>query len=143
MPVPFALEYMVKVLGALEYAHSHEIIHRDITPENVIITPEGDVKLTGFGLAKTQSDPALTQAGTMLGSLHYISPEQVKGLPTIDARTDIYAAGVILYELVTGAKPFAGQSQFDGFHKFGIHAVSRPAYYNSRQGKRPISRSDK
>jgi serine/threonine-protein kinase len=113
VPVPLALEYMVKVLGALEYAHSHEIIHRDVTPENVIITPDGEVKLMGFGLAKTQSDPALTQAGTMLGSLHYISPEQVKGLPTIDARTDIYAAGVILYELVTGAKPFAGQSQFE------------------------------
>jgi serine/threonine protein kinase len=113
VPLKLALEYMIKVLEALGYAHSHDVMHRDVTPENIIITPEGDVKLTGFGLAKTQSDPALTQAGKMLGSLHYISPEQVKGLPTIDARTDIYAVGVILYELATGKKPFPGESQFE------------------------------
>jgi len=113
VPLKLALEYMIQVLDALGYAHSHAVMHRDVTPENIIITPEGDVKLTGFGLAKTQSDPALTQAGKMLGSLHYISPEQVKGLPTIDARTDIYAVGVILYELATGKKPFPGESQFE------------------------------
>ena len=113
LPIALALEYVIKVLGALEYAHSHDVIHRDVTPENIIITTDGDVKLTGFGLAKTHTDPQLTQAGKMLGSLHYISPEQVKGLPTIDARTDIYAVGVILYELVTGRKPFPGDSQFE------------------------------
>jgi eukaryotic-like serine/threonine-protein kinase len=113
LPIALALEYVIKVLGALEYAHSHDVIHRDVTPENIIITTDGDVKLTGFGLAKTHTDPQLTQAGKMLGSLHYISPEQVKGLPTIDARTDIYAIGVILYELVTGRKPFPSDSQFE------------------------------
>jgi len=113
VPLGEALDSMIKVLDALGYAHSQEVMHRDVTPENIILTPEGDVKLTGFGLAKKQSDPALTQAGTMLGSLDYISPEQVKGLPTIDARTDIYAVGVILYELATGKKPFPGESQFE------------------------------
>jgi len=112
-PISQALEYMAKVLNALEYAHAHGVIHRDVTPENIIITPEGEVKLTGFGLAKTLSDPQLTQAGTVLGSLHYMSPEQVNGLPTLDARTDIYAAGAILYEMVTGRTPFSGKSQFE------------------------------
>jgi eukaryotic-like serine/threonine-protein kinase len=113
MPIMQALEYIAKVLAALECAHAQGVIHRDVTPENIVITTEGDIKLTGFSLAKTISDPQLTQAGTVLGSLHYMSPEQVKGLPTLDARTDIYATGTILYEMVTGTKAFPGQSQFE------------------------------
>jgi eukaryotic-like serine/threonine-protein kinase len=113
MPIHQALEYMDKVLAALECAHAQGVIHRDVTPGNIVITPEGDIKLTGFGLAKVLADPQLTQAGTILGSLYYLSPEQIQGLPTVDARTDIYAVGVILYELVTAMKPFEGLNQFE------------------------------
>ena len=139
IPLDQALEYMIKVLGALEYAHSHDVMHRDVTPDNIIITPAGDVKLTGFGLAKTQSDPALTQAGKMLGSLDYISPEQVKGLPTIDARTDIYAVGVILYELAAGKKPFPGESQFEVMF---AHVNAEPAPPNQVNPELPAELSD-
>jgi eukaryotic-like serine/threonine-protein kinase len=123
LPISLALEFIDGVLSALECAHAHGVVHRDVTPENIIVTTKGDVKLTGFGLSKTLSDPQLTQAGTVLGSLHYMSPEQVNGLPTLDARTDIYAVGAILYEMVTGRKPFPGRSQFDVMF---AHANSTP-----------------
>jgi serine/threonine-protein kinase len=88
-------------------------VHRDISPSNIILTPEGRVKLTGFALAKATTDPQLTQPGTVLGSLDYMSPEQVKGLTEVDGRTDIYSLGVVLYEALTGQKPFGQKSQFE------------------------------
>ncbi len=113
-PVPLdqALEWVRQVLSALACAHGHGVIHRDITPERVLIASDGPVKLTGFALARSNNDARLTQVGTVLGSLHYISPEQIQGLANLDARTDIYSIGVVLYELVTGRKPFDSVSQF-------------------------------
>jgi serine/threonine protein kinase len=113
LPIPEALYYISQVLDALSYAHRNGVIHRDITPANILITTSGIVKLAGFALAKATDDPNLTQAGAVLGSLHYMSPEQVKGARELDARSDIYSVGIVLYQMITGRKPFDFQSQFD------------------------------
>src|SRR5260370_14481000 len=82
-----------QVLSGLAQAHALGVVHRDITPSNIILASDGRVKVTGFALAKATTDPQLTQPGTVIGSLDYISPEQVKGLGEVDARTDIYSLG--------------------------------------------------
>ncbi|HWR13846.1 MAG TPA: serine/threonine-protein kinase, partial [Terriglobales bacterium] len=112
LPVPDALNYIEQVLNALSYAHEKKIIHRDIKPANMMLTPQGIIKLMDFGIARTDSEPAkLTATGTTLGSINYMSPEQVKGSP-VDERSDIYSVGISLYEMVTGEKPFHGDSNF-------------------------------
>jgi len=106
------IDYVSQVLGALGYAHEHGVVHRDVKPANMMVTAGGVVKLMDFGIAKAASDRRLTMTGTTMGLVYYMSPEQIKGLPTIDARSDIYSAGASLYEIVTGKKPFDGDSQF-------------------------------
>lgn len=113
LPLSEALGYISQALSALEYAHSLGIVHRDVTASNIILTSGGIVKLAGFSLAKASTDPQLTQPGTVIGSLNYISPEQITGLAELDARTDIYSLGVVLYEAVTGRRPFHRKSQFE------------------------------
>jgi serine/threonine protein kinase len=112
IPLRDGVDYIGQVLGALGYAHQHGVIHRDIKPANVMLTAKGTVKLMDFGIAKAAADRRLTMTGTTLGSLYYMSPEQIKGTATLDARSDLYSVGVSLYELVTGKKPFDGDSQF-------------------------------
>jgi eukaryotic-like serine/threonine-protein kinase len=112
MQVVEAVTCISQVLAALAYAHSHGIIHRDIKPANMMLTPDGTVKLMDFGIAKTATDRKLTMTGTAVGSLYYMSPEQIRGMPPLDARSDLYSVGVSLYELVTGKHPFDGDSQF-------------------------------
>jgi serine/threonine protein kinase len=113
MPIKEAIACMSQVLAALSCAHEHGVVHREISPANILIGPDGAVKLTGFGLAKSATDAQLTRAGTVMGWLEYMSPEQVKGVDTVDARTDIYSAGAVLYEMVTGQIPFICKTQFD------------------------------
>ena len=112
LPMADAVEYMTQVLAALGYAHQRGVIHRDIKPANMMLTPQGVVKLMDFGIAKAATDRKLTMTGTTMGSLYYMSPEQIKGATTLDARADLYSVGVTLYELVTGKRPFDGDSQF-------------------------------
>ncbi|MDA1316033.1 MAG: protein kinase, partial [Acidobacteria bacterium] len=104
--------YTLQALSALEYAHSQDVVHRDIKPSNIMVTPSGNVKLMDFGIAKAMTDKSLTRTGNLIGSLHYMSPEQVRGDADIDGRTDIYSLGVVVYEMVTGRKPFDGNSEF-------------------------------
>jgi serine/threonine-protein kinase len=113
LAVADAARYMGQALSALEYAHQQGVVHRGITPSHILITPGGTVKLTGFELAKAVNGLQLTQVGTVMGSLQYISPEQVKGAPDIDGRADLYSLGVVFYQAVTGRLPFESTSQFD------------------------------
>jgi hypothetical protein len=112
LPAAEAADYIRQVLAALEYAHGRGVVHRDIKPANMMLTPGGVVKLMDFGIAKSAVDRRLTMTGTTMGSLYYMSPEQIQGATTLDARSDLYSVGVSLYELVTGKRPFDGDSQF-------------------------------
>lgn len=106
------IRYIIQVLNALTYAHSQGIVHRDVSPANIVITKSGLVKLTDFGLAKAPFDSRVTATGALIGSPYYMSPEQVRGIDRIDPRTDIYSCGVILYEILTGQKLFDYESAF-------------------------------
>src|SRR5579872_4124746 len=112
LPVSLAVDAIRQVLAALEFAHGRGVVHRDIKPANMMLTPEGVVKLMDFGIAKASGDHKLTMTGTTMGSLYYMSPEQIQGAATLDSRADLYSVGVSLYELVTGKRPFDGDSQF-------------------------------
>ncbi|MEO8857168.1 MAG: protein kinase [Burkholderiaceae bacterium] len=106
------LRIICDLLSALDYAHRQNIVHRDIKPANLLIEASGRVKLTDFGVARIQdSGDATRTRGTMVGTLKYMSPEQVQGLP-IDSRADLFATGVVLYQLLTGQRPFDGDSDF-------------------------------
>ncbi|MDP9263134.1 MAG: serine/threonine protein kinase, partial [Acidobacteriota bacterium] len=112
IPVQEALQYLDQVLDALNFAHHQHVIHRDIKPANMMLTQDGTVKLMDFGIARSEAEPKkLTATGTTLGSLSYMSPEQVMGQPT-DERSDLYSLGIAFYEMVTGTKPFQGDSDF-------------------------------
>jgi serine/threonine-protein kinase len=110
MPVARALRIAREVAAALDHAHRHGVIHRDIKPANVLIPPEGPVKVTDFGIAKAAGASDLTRTGTVVGTARYLAPEQVEG-GVSDARTDIYAVGLLLYEMLVGRLPFGGDTE--------------------------------
>ena len=103
------IDYGMQIAKALECAHKNNIIHRDIKPHNILITEDGTVKVTDFGIAKATSSVTITNTSTVMGSAHYFSPEQAKG-SFVDCRTDIYSFGIVLYEMTTGRVPFDAES---------------------------------
>jgi hypothetical protein len=112
IPLPVAVNYALQVLEALRHAHARSILHRDVKPGNILITPSGVVKLTDFGLARATKSARLTQSGELAGSPYYMSPEQISDAK-LDGRTDLYSLGVVLYEMATGRRPFPGDNSFE------------------------------
>ncbi|HUY22844.1 MAG TPA: Stk1 family PASTA domain-containing Ser/Thr kinase [Acidimicrobiales bacterium] len=105
-----AAEIAADVAGALSYAHRHGVVHRDVKPGNVLITEEGTIKVTDFGIARAvNTEESLTQTGAVMGTATYFSPEQAEGMG-VDSRSDIYSLGVVLFEMVTGRPPFLGDT---------------------------------
>ena len=113
MPIEEAVRSILQILAAADAAHSAGVVHREISPANILITPENLVKLTGFSAAKTAADPSVTRAGTIVGSATYTAPEVFHGSAALDPRIDIYAIGCVFYALVTGRPPFTQKNEYE------------------------------
>src|SRR5881296_2149849 len=112
LPLPRAVDIFRQICEGLQAAHEQGVIHRDLKPQNILIDGRGRVSIADFGLAKSFEYASLTEAGRVIGTPHYMSPEQVKGVP-LDQRSDIYSLGIILYEMLTGTVPFTGSSAYE------------------------------
>ncbi|MCW2830314.1 MAG: pknB, partial [Aeromicrobium sp.] len=126
MPPYRALELLEQVLVALSAAHAAKIIHRDVKPENVLITPDGDVKVADFGLARAVSAATTATGGTLIGTVSYLAPEIVTN-DGADPRSDVYACGAMLYEMLTGVKPHAGESPIQVAYKHVHEDIGAPS----------------
>src|SRR5256714_1187074 len=107
-PVNVSIDYARQILAAIRFAHRHGIVHRDIKPHNVLVDAEGRLKVTDFGIARAGASQ-MTEAGSIIGTAQYLSPEQARGAP-VDQTSDLYSVGVVLYELLTGVVPFSGDT---------------------------------
>ena len=139
LPIAMACYVIMQVCEGLDYAHNKRdaqgrelhLVHRDISPQNVLIGYEGECKLIDFGIAKAAGKASKTQAGILKGKFGYMSPEQVRGLP-IDRRSDIFAVGIVLYELLTGERLFIGESDFSTLEKVRNVEIQPPSSYNKK-----------
>ncbi len=137
LPLPAAAFVTAKICEGLDYAHHKtdpsgrplNLIHRDVSPQNILVSFEGAVKVTDFGIAKAEDRASKTQAGVLKGKFGYMSPEQVRGLD-IDQRSDIFAVGILLYEMVTGKRLFIGESDFSTLEKVRNAEVIPPTQIN-------------
>jgi len=121
LPVEEAVRLASKVCEALGHAHAHGLIHRDVKPQNILLTGSGEPKLADFGIAHALATPKLTQTGITLGTAHYASPEQAKGEP-LDLRSDLYSLGVVLFEMLTGQVPFNAETPV----AIGVKHITEP-----------------
>lgn len=111
LPWEEALEITMQVAKALEHAHEAGIVHRDLKPANLLMTKDGQIKLTDFGIARDTTATALTAAGKTVGTYAYMAPEQIRGKPPVDKRTDLYSLGCVLFEMISGETPFQSENQ--------------------------------
>src|ERR671918_1622258 len=111
LAIGLAIAYARQILDALRFAHRHGIIHRDIKPHNILIGPENRLKVTDFGIAR-YGPSQMTEAGSIMGTAQYLSPEQARGAP-VTASSDLYSVGIVLYEMLTGRVPFTGDSAIE------------------------------
>ncbi|MGB4117004.1 MAG: serine/threonine-protein kinase [Polaromonas sp.] len=126
------LSIMSDLLSALNYAHQQKIVHRDVKPANLLVQASGSIKLADFGVARIQdSGDATRTQGSIVGTLKYMSPEQLEGRP-IDARADLFAAGVVLYQLLTSQRPFDGDTDFAVIQKIVNHTPAAATFYNPK-----------
>jgi len=139
VPIPLAVLIASRICEGLDYAHRRtdstgnnlNIIHRDVSPGNVLVSYDGDVKLIDFGIAKATNRMGRTTAGTLKGKFGYMSPEQVRGLP-LDHRSDVFTVGILLYEMLTGERLFGGESDFGTLEKVRNAVVTPPTTYNAK-----------
>src|SRR5687767_11874167 len=139
LPVPMACYNVMKICEGLDYAHNKKdpagrdlnLVHRDVSPQNMLISYDGEVKIIDFGIAKAAGKAGKTQAGILKGKFGYMSPEQVRGLP-LDRRSDIFAVGIVLYELLTGERLFVGESDFSTLEKVRNVEIMPPRTYNKK-----------
>ncbi|HSS03075.1 MAG TPA: protein kinase, partial [Kofleriaceae bacterium] len=139
MPVSQACFVVMKLCEGLDYAHNKRdqagrevhLVHRDVSPQNVLVSFEGEVKIIDFGIAKAAGKGSKTQAGILKGKFGYMSPEQVRGIP-IDRRSDVFSCGIVLYELLTGERLFVGESDFSTLEKVRNVEILPPTTYNRR-----------
>src|SRR5262252_10637646 len=139
MPIQQACYITMQVCEGLDYAHNKRdaqgrelhLVHRDVSPQNVLIGYEGECKLIDFGIAKAAGKASKTQAGILKGKFGYMSPEQVRGLP-IDRRSDIFSVGIVLYELLTNERLFVGESDFSTLEKVRNVEIMPPSSYNKK-----------
>ncbi len=123
-----------QITGAIQNAHEHHIIHRDIKPHNILVTAEGHAKVTDFGIARAVSSATVTHTGDIVGSVHYLSPEQAKGIQS-NEQSDIYSLGIVLYELLTGKVPYDGETPIAIALKHLQQQPVPPSKLNPRIGK--------
>jgi serine/threonine protein kinase len=128
VPVQATLDIIIKVADAIDFAHRKNIIHRDLKPGNILLTSDGEPKLADFGIARIESS-TMTQTGVILGTPSYMSPEQVKG-HSIDSRSDLFSLGIILYEMLTGQRPFKGESPTSIMYQIVHEEVKAPHVFN-------------
>jgi beta-lactam-binding protein with PASTA domain/predicted Ser/Thr protein kinase len=133
LPLREAIGYVREILAALRFAHRKGIVHRDIKPHNALIDADGRVKVTDFGIARAGAASQMTEAGSIIGTAQYLSPEQARGAP-VDHRSDLYSLGIVLYELVTGAVPFTGDTPVEIAMK---HLSTVPEPPSSRRPELP------
>ena len=139
VPVLLAGYCIARVCDALDYAHRKKdaqgrdlrIVHRDVSPQNILVSYEGEVKLVDFGIAKAANKAQQTQAGILKGKFAYMSPEQVRGAP-LDGRSDVFALGTVFYELLTGERLFPGDSDFSTLENVRNMKILPPSTYNNR-----------
>ncbi len=139
MPAPQTCFVIMQVCEGLDYAHNkrdHQgrelnLVHRDVSPQNVLIGYDGEIKIVDFGIAKAAGKASKTQAGILKGKFGYMSPEQVRGLP-VDRRSDIFALGIVLYELLTGERLFVGESDFSTLEKVRNVEILPPSSFNKK-----------
>ncbi len=139
MPISHACFAAMKVCEGLDYAHNKRdqaggelgLVHRDVSPQNVLVSFEGEVKLIDFGIAKAVGSTVNTQAGVLKGKIGYMSPEQVRGLP-VDRRADVFSLGIVLYELLTGERLFVGESDFSTLEKVRNVDIPPPSMHNPK-----------
>lgn len=125
LPLEKAQQITLDVCAALSHAHEERIVHRDIKPSNIMVTTDGEVKITDFGIARIVDDTVGTLTGTSLGTAEYMSPEQVRG-EKVDERSDTYSLGVVLYQMLTGKVPFAGTDRYSTGY-LHLHEEPEPA----------------
>ncbi|MFO7693211.1 MAG: TonB family protein [Vicinamibacterales bacterium] len=132
LPVDLAVELLGQICSALDYAGSQGIVHRDIKPANILVTSAGRAKVTDFGVARLALS-TMTQAGTVLGSPSYMSPEQVRGL-SLDGRSDLFSAAVVFFEMITRERPFAGNDIATTMYRIAHEAPTPPTHFNPEVG---------
>ena len=129
------LAVVKQIAAGLSFIHHHGLVHRDIKPQNIIVSPGGRVTILDLGVVRDKSNPGLTKAGAMVGTPYYMSPEQIQGTDEIDKRTDVYALAAMTFELLCGRPPFLGQSNFEVLHAHRYLEVPDASELNSAVSK--------